>query len=306
MGAYKPSLSELGPDGSYTIPEGHTEVLPAGYECLIDQEDNSTTIDLSLLADELKHLTIPSSITSIATLKFNDFKQIETVTFTNPSDFRFLSETCFRNCPTLTTLSLPDTIKIIGMKTFENCAKLQDIRLPNSLLEICWYAFLGCPSLKTITLPASIKKVSTAAFDHSGLETIYIDSTDEDNRKRIIDLLPENLKAMVQPCPQQENTNPVNNTHAYSPPVFQRSSTGSLFFINPFSDEIAASESDGEYSDESSSTSSFEDRWTDDDESPTSENDTNVPDDDVCSITSHTCSDISDDEEEQAMAYSSP
>lgn len=84
-------------------------------------------------------------------------------------------------------VKVPDKIKIgndvysivqIGEKAFKDCKSLVSIELPNSLTSIEHAAFGGCTSLKSITIPNSVTSIGEYAFEGcSGLMSIYCKST---------------------------------------------------------------------------------------------------------------------------------
>ena len=62
----------------------------------------------------------------------------------------------FRNCTTLTSITLPDTITTIDTYAFENCNALSSITLPSSISLIKKGAFKSCSLLSNIILPSFV------------------------------------------------------------------------------------------------------------------------------------------------------
>jgi hypothetical protein len=93
----------------------------------------------------------------------------------------------FGSSPSITKVSLPETLEVIGDNLFYNCSNLKEIVLPNSLTKIgqgafsysgiCDVsipdtvtemgndAFSNCKNLKTVKLPANITKISRNTFN---------------------------------------------------------------------------------------------------------------------------------------------
>ena len=59
----------------------------------------------------------------------------------------------FRDCSSLTSISIPKGVKSIGKSTFRGCSALTNISIPDRVTSIGGSAFRGCNRLKSITLP---------------------------------------------------------------------------------------------------------------------------------------------------------
>jgi len=70
----------------------------------------------------------------------------------------------FRNCETLTHVTLPRGITSIGSNAFSRCPALERIDLPDTLAMIDTHAFYGCPKLAQLIIPDSIERVHALAF----------------------------------------------------------------------------------------------------------------------------------------------
>lgn len=91
-----------------------------------------------------------------------------------------------KDCKSVVSVSLPDSIQIIGKNSFENCSSLNEINFPENLKEICSYAFANtgiskvefgsnlnliwgsafenCTDLTEISTPDSIQGIGDSAF----------------------------------------------------------------------------------------------------------------------------------------------
>ncbi len=70
----------------------------------------------------------------------------------------------FKNCTTITSVTLPGTLSIIEASAFAGCTALETINTPQPLSEIHDYAFDGCSSLKAFSLDASISMLGKGCF----------------------------------------------------------------------------------------------------------------------------------------------
>ena len=120
------------------------------------------------------------AVTAIGESAFSSNKTL--VSAAMPDSVIHIDAVAFYNCDLLTTIRLSQNLERIRNEAFLNCDKLSTIALPESLYLIGSRAFAYCPSLKQITIPAKCFQIingvgyyeATAAFGHSGLETLII------------------------------------------------------------------------------------------------------------------------------------
>ena len=104
-------------------------------------------------------ITIPSSI------KVNDLEYT----------VKEIKEYTFRDCRSLTSVTIPNSVTIIGSEVFNGCSSLTSVTIPNSVTSIGDYAFLGCSSLTSVTIPNSVTSIGISAFLHcSSLTSVTI------------------------------------------------------------------------------------------------------------------------------------
>ncbi len=58
-----------------------------------------------------------------------------------------IKECAFRNCSTLQTVTIPNTVNVIEYRAFENCQALETVRVPKQVTTINSYVFDGCEEL---------------------------------------------------------------------------------------------------------------------------------------------------------------
>lgn len=75
-----------------------------------------------------------------------------------------IGDSAFRNCTSLTSVSIPDSVTSIGNSTFSDCTSLTSITIPDSIIHIYDSAFSRCTSLTSIILPNSLTSISYHAF----------------------------------------------------------------------------------------------------------------------------------------------
>jgi hypothetical protein len=80
----------------------------------------------------------------------------------------------FRDCATLTSVMIPDTVTVIGSGAFQWCVALRQVTIPSSVTNIANEAFDSCKSLTQLTLPDSLLSIRGAFQNCSGLTEIAI------------------------------------------------------------------------------------------------------------------------------------
>ena len=87
-----------------------------------------------------------------------------------------IGNNAFKNCSSLTSVTIPNRVTRIGQWAFWGCSSLTSIAIPNSVTSISWDAFYGCSSLKSITIPNSVTSFQDNAFSScSSLKSIIVD-----------------------------------------------------------------------------------------------------------------------------------
>lgn len=91
---------------------------------------------------------------------------------------KWLFHPAFRNCTSIESVILPDSIDCIVEYNFSGCTNLKSIQLSKSITSIEKGSFENCRSLKEITIPEGVTRIADYAFANcSSLESIYLPST---------------------------------------------------------------------------------------------------------------------------------
>ena len=89
----------------------------------------------------------------------------ETVTYESKTySVTSIRNQTFRECSSLTSVTIPDGVTSIGTSAFHSCSSLASVTIPNSVTSIGNSAFSGCSSLTSITIPDGVTSIGKYTF----------------------------------------------------------------------------------------------------------------------------------------------
>ena len=91
-----------------------------------------------------------------------------------------IGDKAFRNCTSLTSVTIGNSVTSIGDSAFENCTGLTSITIPDGVTSIGYRAFCYCRNLTSITIPDNVTSIGSSAFGGCPLEDIYYQGDIED------------------------------------------------------------------------------------------------------------------------------
>ena len=104
----------------------------------------------------LEYSTTDGIMLSINTRSFSFDANIEAHTYTDIGRIIFgtpvtkIGDKAFRDCSSLTSVTIPDSVTKIGVSAFSYCSGLTSVVIPGSVTEIGKFAFYGCSGLTSI------------------------------------------------------------------------------------------------------------------------------------------------------------
>lgn len=112
------------------------------------------------------------TVTAIGKGAFRDSPTLTSVSI--PESVVTIGDNAFQNCSKLKHVSMKEGIESIGDHCFDNCKELEVMVLPNSVITIGKYAFFGCSKIVSFMIGSHVEKIGKAAFSYlSSLEAFY-------------------------------------------------------------------------------------------------------------------------------------
>lgn len=149
----------------------------------------------------IKRLTFPEGIRSIADGVYQDCLLLETISLssdtetigksafenskwlravTNSQSVKTIGAMAFSGCQSLESIDLSDNLQTLGKRCFEHCCNLREIHLSAQLTTIPERTFFRCKSLKKVIIPKSVQVIEAEAFAFcEALEEVVISNETE-------------------------------------------------------------------------------------------------------------------------------
>lgn len=105
----------------------------------------------------LKYIIIPKKIKTIEDFAFAECTNLESIKFecmhpeNDPSiGISRIGMDAFKNCKSLNSISIPETVKYIGNQAFRECSKLKRLFIPKGVKAVYPLAFADCTGLEQV------------------------------------------------------------------------------------------------------------------------------------------------------------
>lgn len=133
------------------------------YGSISNNEVTITGFDQSCGVTEV---VVPSTVEGYPVTSISSaFKECSSVTsITLPDSLKTIGDYAFYGCSSLTSITIPDGVTAIPSCAFAGCYALESISLPDSITSIGKSAFRDCKSLTAIVLPESVTSIGDHAF----------------------------------------------------------------------------------------------------------------------------------------------
>ncbi len=129
------------------------------------------TVAVFMYNEASGHISIPSFaingssryfVTELAGSAFRDCSSLTSVSI--PNSVTKIGNYAFNGCSSLTSVSIPNSVTQIGKDAFSDCRNLTSVNIPDAITQIEPYAFNNCSSLTSINIPASVTQIGEDAF----------------------------------------------------------------------------------------------------------------------------------------------
>lgn len=105
---------------------------------------------------------ITYNVTSISADAFRDCSSLTSITI--PNSVTSIGSDAFSNCSSLTSVTIPNSVTSIGGSAFSNCSSLTSVIVGNSVTSISSNTFYNCSSLTSVVIGNSVTSIGNYAF----------------------------------------------------------------------------------------------------------------------------------------------
>jgi len=172
----------LGKSGSYTIPNGVTNIVSEAFRDCPDLISITIPDSVASIGSEafrgclgLTTVTIPKSVTSIGDNLFSFCTNLSAIavdalnsSYSSVDGVLFnKSQTLLIQCPggRVGNYTIPNSATILGSRAFWSCTSLASVTIPNSVAYLGQAVFRHCSGLTRITIPSSVINMGGLTFD---------------------------------------------------------------------------------------------------------------------------------------------
>ena len=164
--------------GTFTLPSIETDLTLSDFTITASAEAYGDfkysiiydgTVEITDYTGSDSKLAIPGTIDGKKVTSFGEFAFSECPSLTSitiPNSVTSIGDGAFYNCTSLKSITIPNRVTSIGNYAFENCTSLTSVTIPNSVTSIGKYAFYNCTSLTSITIPNSVASIGDEAFSN--------------------------------------------------------------------------------------------------------------------------------------------
>ena len=135
-----------------------TVVIPGRWNGVDITSISSNAFDNSMV----KEVIISEGMKTISSYAFRNCSSLASITI--PDTVMIIEDGVFYGCTSFTSFVIPDGVTSIGNSVFFNCTSLASITIPDGVTSIGDYVFFNCTSLASITIPDGVTSIGDEAF----------------------------------------------------------------------------------------------------------------------------------------------
>lgn len=151
--------------GSYTIKISKTSGTGYSLSCtatyFLLNKNNSTANANQVYADCVRAVRVGTEC-GIGGYAFRNCTSLSSISL--PNSVTSVGSCMCQNCYSLSSISIPSGLGSLGSNAFSACYSLKSVSLPPNLFDYGTYAFSSCCSLESISLPRSVNIIGGNSF----------------------------------------------------------------------------------------------------------------------------------------------
>lgn len=144
--------------------------LPASLDSIMDSSFSG--------CDKLTEITIPRNVSFIDEQGFINARNLKTITVEEGSRLKKIGPYAFRDCLSLESFDMQDSVTSIGNGCFYDCRSLKSVRVSRNLQEIGESVFWNCASLLEGEIPGNVPKIRGVFFNCPAMKKVTFGSKD--------------------------------------------------------------------------------------------------------------------------------
>ncbi|MEE0957752.1 MAG: leucine-rich repeat protein [Ruminococcus sp.] len=145
--------------------------------------DDGTVTMAGYISDTVDDVTVPrfyggSTVVGIANFAMENNSKVRSIDFMEAPDLEKIGMYAFRNCSSLESVLVPDSITNVDVSAFRDCSSLTDVTFYGNQRSVPVEAFYNCSALSNVRLSARLQSIQSAAFAYCvGLEYLELSDT---------------------------------------------------------------------------------------------------------------------------------
>lgn len=190
-------------DGNVISPDNGEDLLFIDVENLINSGMCGNDAYWKLYKDGELYINGNGSINSHPWYEYRS--RIKTIRIVK--GITIIDDYAFRDCKSLTSVTISESVTSIGEWVFLDCGCLSSVTIPNGVKSIGKWAFRDCKSLISVTIPKSVTDIGDGAFGGClSLEKIDVDANNScyDSRSNCNAIINTSSNTLICGC---RNTN---------------------------------------------------------------------------------------------------
>lgn len=144
--------------------------LPASLDSIMNSTFSS--------CEKLTEITIPRNVSYIDEQGFINVRNLKTITLEPGSRLKEIGPYAFRDCISLESFDMQDSVTTIGNSCFNNCRSLRSVHMSKRLQELGAPVFWDCFSLIECEIPGGVPTIRNAFINCTSLKRVILGSKD--------------------------------------------------------------------------------------------------------------------------------